>query len=475
MANGASRLFEVMKNTGESTNNTPSQLVSLTIKSVNPLILVRDDRLEIPAEFCILHKSLNIDSFRINDVVTAIVLNNGQQYFIIYNNTAEEQGANYNDLSNKPKINNVTLIGNKTASDLDLDDYTNLDNKPKINGVELNGNKTSNDLGLLNKVINVVVANTDLDDYKEDGEFYFGVDYTPTNIPTGVNGWLKVITGIQGSDNIVKQIWYRHGTPNSNDYETYVRTFSSNVWSSWKMFGMQSSIDSLNNNKVSKSGDTMTGSLTLNKTSYNYSGGTIPGTKQATSTTIPNLINELRYSNGQMGSVEIKTAYTLNSITIATGWYNYIYVPHRTGGLDGSSSGDNSNFGSLILTGMTVNCPIYVIRYSSSQIAQLQSFMPSTEEHFVHLGSNSTQFSFSLGDLTGGYCTYIIYGGWQKHFMYLLTVHPGPQNVVGYNQIYNNTGEANITNVTISNNIVTITFSSTIWGGIQVIGQRARL
>lgn len=233
MANGASRLFEVMKNTGESTNNTPSQLVSLTIKSVNPLILVRDDRLEIPAEFCILHKSLNINNFRINDVVTAIVLNNGQQYFIIYNNTAEEQGANYNDLSNKPKINDI----------------------------ELNGNKTSNDLGLLNKVINVVVANTDLDDYKEDGEFYFGVDYTPTNIPVGVNGWLKVVTGVQQGYNIVKQIWYRHGTPNSNDYETYVRTFSSNIWSSWKMFGMQSNIDSLNNSKVNKSGDTLTGYL----------------------------------------------------------------------------------------------------------------------------------------------------------------------------------------------------------------------
>lgn len=120
MANGASRLFKVMKNTGESTNNTPSQLVSLTIKSVNPLILMRDDRLEIPAEFCILHKSLNINNFRINDVITAIVLNNGQQYFIIYNNTAEEQGVNYNDLSNKPKINGVELNGNKTSDDLSI-------------------------------------------------------------------------------------------------------------------------------------------------------------------------------------------------------------------------------------------------------------------------------------------------------------------------------------------------------------------
>ena len=118
MANGANRLFDVIKQTGESTNGISSQVVSLTIKSVNPLILMRDDRLEIPAEFCILHKSLDINNFRINDIVTAIVLNNGQQYFILYNDTAEEQGANYNELSNKPKINGVELKGNKTSDDL---------------------------------------------------------------------------------------------------------------------------------------------------------------------------------------------------------------------------------------------------------------------------------------------------------------------------------------------------------------------
>lgn len=30
----------------------------------------------------------------------------------------------------------------------------------------------------------------------------------------------------------IKQIWYRHGTANSNDYETYVRTYSG-TWSNW--------------------------------------------------------------------------------------------------------------------------------------------------------------------------------------------------------------------------------------------------
>ena len=30
----------------------------------------------------------------------------------------------------------------------------------------------------------------------------------------------------------IKQIWYRHGTANSNDYETYVRTLAG-TWSNW--------------------------------------------------------------------------------------------------------------------------------------------------------------------------------------------------------------------------------------------------
>ena len=104
-----------------------------------------------------------------------------------------------------------------------------------------------------------------------------------------------------------------------------------------------------------------------------------------------------------------------------------------------------------------------------------KKLVETNEVNFVSLVNNSKTFSFSIGTSTGGYFTYIIYGGWAKHFMYLLTVHPNPENkVIGYNQIFNNTGEANITNVTISNNIITITFSSTIWGGIHIIGKQAQ-
>lgn len=141
---------------------------------------------------------------------------------------------------------------------------------------------------------------------------------------------------------------------------------------------LNSDIDDMNNKKVNKSGDTMTGALTLKKTSYNYNGGAIPGTKQAAAHTISDLINELRYTNGQIGSVDIKTAYTLNNITIAAGWYNYSYIPHRIGGIDGGANSDSTNFGTLMLAPMTLSSPIYVLRYNSEVIRELTSLATTT-------------------------------------------------------------------------------------------------
>lgn len=56
----------------------------------------------------------------------------------------------YDALKNKPSINGVELVGNKTPEELGLGsgDYDDLYDKPSINGVELVGNKTAKDLGL---------------------------------------------------------------------------------------------------------------------------------------------------------------------------------------------------------------------------------------------------------------------------------------------------------------------------------------
>lgn len=77
----------------------------------------------------------------------------------------------------------------------------------------------------------------DLNDYTEQGWYFFTSNNTITNIPAGVNGWLKVVKD-KDSGIWTKQMWYRAGTPNSNDYQTYVRTRTGDIWSNWKQYQM---------------------------------------------------------------------------------------------------------------------------------------------------------------------------------------------------------------------------------------------
>ena len=133
-------------------------------------------------------------------------------------------------------------------------------------------------------------------------------------------------------------------------------------------------------NFVKKSGDTMTGQL---KTSFKSSVAT--GSYCPSSSTIPDLCNELKYSSGCMGSVSITTAYSLNDTTVRTGWYNFIWIPHRSGGINGTASGDNCEYGSLLLSGMTrQGC--FLIRYAGNAIAECRRIVYGQQD--IVAGSN---------------------------------------------------------------------------------------
>ena len=82
--------------------------------------------------------------------------------------------------------------------------------------------------------VQLVKENLDLNDIIETGIYFFSQTYTPANIPTGVNGWLLVMKG--SSSDIVKQVWYRLGTTNSNSYNTFERHKGNNTWSEWTKF-----------------------------------------------------------------------------------------------------------------------------------------------------------------------------------------------------------------------------------------------
>lgn len=74
--------------------------------------------------------------------------------------------SDYTDLSNKPKINNVELSGNKTTSDLGLfsGNYNDLTNKPTIPTVPTNVSAFTNDAGYLTQ-------HQDLSNYVKNNDY----------------------------------------------------------------------------------------------------------------------------------------------------------------------------------------------------------------------------------------------------------------------------------------------------------------
>lgn len=115
------------------------------------------------------------------------------------------------------------------------------------------------------------------------------------------------------------------------------------------------------------SGGTMTGQLV---TSF---GAVAMGTKDGGSCTLPDLAAALRYSSGVAGSFYLTTAYEINqwAVNIPVGWYNYLWIPHRTGGNNGQASGDNCDYGTLFLSGMTGDLGAYSVRYTNGAISQV--------------------------------------------------------------------------------------------------------
>ena len=94
-----------------------------------------------------------------------------------------------------------------------------------------------NALDYQKKCITVTTAGTDLNDYLEEGTWYFSSSYTPKHIPVGSNGWLRVICSKSGSRILAKQLWNRQEPLGTNDHQSYLRTYDSQTgWSDWVQY-----------------------------------------------------------------------------------------------------------------------------------------------------------------------------------------------------------------------------------------------
>lgn len=167
-----------------------------------------------------------------------------------------------------------------------------------------------------------------------------------------------------------------YGTIAGGDNQTVVGKYNSNITTD--LFevgnGTDGSTGRANALRVTSANELIPGGQI--KTSFKES--VAPGCYHAAANTIPNLIAEVRYSSGCAGSFNLTSAYTANNITIGASsggtWYNFAYIPHRSGGVNGTapSGNDNVNYGTLLIWGMTADVGgMYMIRVASGSAQHL--------------------------------------------------------------------------------------------------------
>lgn len=77
---------------------------------------------------------------------------------------------------------------------------------------------------------------------------------------------------------------------------------------------------------------------------------------------LENLFRTVRYGHGVCGSVFLEDS------RITSGWYNMLYIPHRTGG----NEGDNMDFGTLLLFPLNFSGQSYIIRQQDGNVMHVR-------------------------------------------------------------------------------------------------------
>lgn len=120
----------------------------------------------------------------------------------------------------------------------DVDDFYNIDDQNDNMDIidekmrQLNKELTANNLDVSGKVL---PTGTNVDDLREAGVYYFIQTNLTYGLPNNsVNGWLIVLRYVE---TVVKQLFFRQGTTDTNDFEVYVRSSDGETtWGEWRCF-----------------------------------------------------------------------------------------------------------------------------------------------------------------------------------------------------------------------------------------------
>lgn len=79
MANAMNRIFKVMQKSG---TDTISEMLSLTVKSINPLQLTDGDKLILTKDFIYFDTYIDTTKIQVGDKFVATTYNSGQTYYV---------------------------------------------------------------------------------------------------------------------------------------------------------------------------------------------------------------------------------------------------------------------------------------------------------------------------------------------------------------------------------------------------------
>ena len=153
----------------------------------------------------------------------------------------------------------------------------------------------------------------------------------------------------------------------SNDFSinfdsNYLQDY--NVTRNQVAFGRESRDNAFNSHSALSQGLYTTGIYVKSAILDNYGTGVLSG--QLMASNLERALTKASYSSGIMGSINLTTAYTTSTPNIPTGWYNYLYIPHRNGGNNGAIQSDNCGYGSMLLFGMNNDNGIFRIRRNNT-------------------------------------------------------------------------------------------------------------